>query len=279
MITSGIDIGSLSTKALILEEGAIRSSRVIFTGPDSIESATQVMKLALQDASITMDQIQYTIATGYGRVNVPFAQGTITEISCHARGNHHFFPQVRTILDMGGQDCKAIRCDQNGRLTNFSMNDKCAAGTGRYLERAAATLGLELNQIGPLSLQLMEGPLTISNTCAVFAEMDIIRLMREGKHTNDIIAGAADAIVGRVIALLERVGIEEALCVSGGVAKNIGVVKRLEERLGLKVHIAAEPQIMGALWASLFAMDRCRLENLRVEEWTGSEGVLHGEHV
>ncbi len=256
MIVSGVDIGSLSTKALVLEDGKIRGWGLILTGPDSVESANQVMDLSLKDAHVTMDQIQYTIATGYGRVNVPFAQGTITEISCHARGNHWFFPQVRTILDMGGQDCKAIRCNEQGRLTNFIMNDKCAAGTGRYLERAAATLGLDLSQIGPLSLQWIEGPLPISSTCAVFSESDIIRLMREGRHTNDILAGATDAIVGRVIALLERVGIEDALCVSGGVAKNIGVVKRLEERLGLRALIAPEPQIVGALGAALFAMDR-----------------------
>ncbi len=256
MITSGVDIGSLSTKALILEQDKIRAWRIIFTGPDSIASATEVMDLALRDAKLDLEQVEYTIATGYGRINVPFAQGTITEISCHARGNHWYFPQVRTILDMGGQDCKAIRCDENGKLTNFIMNDKCAAGTGRYLERAAATLGLELGRIGPLSLECVDGPQPISSTCAVFAETDIIRLMREGKHTNDILAGATDAIVGRVIALLERVGIAEALCVSGGVAKNIGVVTRLEKRLGLKAHIAPEPQIVGALGAALFARDR-----------------------
>jgi predicted CoA-substrate-specific enzyme activase len=203
-----------------------------------------------------LEEIEYSVATGYGRVNVPFAQVTVTEISCHARGNHWFFPQVRTILDMGGQDCKAIRCDGNGRLTNFTMNDKCAAGTGRYLERVASSLGLGLEEIGPLSLQWVEGPLPISSTCAVFAEGDIVSLQRAGKHPNDILAGATDAIVDRVIALLERVGIEEALCVSGGVAKNLGVVKRLEKKLNMKAHIAPEPQIVGALGAALFALDK-----------------------
>lgn len=258
MIVSGIDVGSLSAKALILNEGRIKGWGLVLTGPDSVESADRAMGLALKESNLSPEQIQYTVATGYGRVNVPFAQVTVTEISCHARGSHWFFPGVRTILDMGGQDCKAIRCDGNGRLTNFVMNDKCAAGTGRYLERVAMTLGLKLDEIGPRSLQWVEGPLPISSTCAVFAEGDIVGLLRGGKHPNDILAGATDAIVDRVIALLERVGIEEALCVSGGVAKNIGVVKRLEKKLGLKALIAPEPQIVGALGAALFAVDKVR---------------------
>ncbi len=258
MIVGGIDIGSLSAKALVMDDGKIRGWSLILTGPDSVESATQVMDMALKESNLSSDQIQYTVATGYGRVNVPFAQVTITEISCHARGSYWLFPEVRTILDMGGQDCKAIRCDENGRLTGFIMNDKCAAGTGRYLERVAATLGLKLDQIGPLSLQAVDGPLPVTSTCAVFAESEILKFMREGKHTNDILAGATDAIVSRVIALLERVGIEEALCISGGVAKNIGVVKRLEKKLGLKAHIAPEPQIVGAVGAALFAADRVK---------------------
>lgn len=253
MIISGIDVGSLSTKALIMENGEILGWSLILTGPDSVKSAEKAISLALEKSSLSFKDIEYTVATGYGRVNVPFAQKTITEISCHAEGCHWYFPEVRTILDMGGQDCKAIRCDGNGKVTEFMMNDKCAAGTGRYLERVAGSLELELDQIGPLSLQSVNGPLPISSTCVVFAEEDIIRLRREGKHTNDILAGATDAIAERIKALLERVGIEEALCISGGVAKNIGVVKRLEVKLGLKAHMASEPQIVGALGAALFA--------------------------
>lgn len=258
MIVSGIDVGSLSAKALILNEGGIKGWGLVLTGPDSVESADRAMGLALKESNFSPEQIQYTVATGYGRVNVPFAQVKVTELSCHARGSHWFFPQVRTILDMGGQDCKAIRCDEKGRLTNFVMNDKCAAGTGRYLERVAMTLGFKLSEIGPRSLQRVEGPLLISNTCAVFAEGDMVSLLRRGKNPIDILAGATDAIVDRVIALLERVGVEEFLCVSGGVAKNIGVVKRLERKLRLKALIAPEPQIVGALGAALFAADKVR---------------------
>jgi predicted CoA-substrate-specific enzyme activase len=255
MTVCGIDIGSLSTKAVVMGEDTVLGWEVVLTGPDPLESVARVMDLTAKQAGLSPKQIQCTVATGYGRVNVPFAQATVTEISCHARGSHWCFPEVRTILDMGGQDCKGIRCDENGKLTDFVMNDKCAAGTGRYLERVAATLGLDLSQIGPLSLQLEEGPWPISTTCAVFAESSIIKLLREGKHRNDILGGATDAIVSRVISLLERVGIEEALCVSGGVAKNIGVIKRLEQSLGLKAYIAPEPQIIGALGAALFARD------------------------
>ncbi len=258
MIAAGIDIGSLSTKAVIMDEQKMLGWNVIYTGADPVESAGLAMTAITERLKLEMEQIQYIVATGYGRVNVPFAQGTITEISCHARGNHYYFPKVRTILDMGGQDCKAIRCDENGKLTNFVMNDKCAAGTGRHLERVAATLGLELDQIGPLSFLLVEGPWPISNTCAVFAESAIIRLLREGKHVNDILAGAMDAVTSRVISLMERVGIEEALCISGGVAKNIGIVRRVEDRLGLKAHIAPEPQIIGAVGAALFAGDKLK---------------------
>jgi len=263
MFVAGVDIGSLSAKALIMEDGEIRGWSIILTGPDSVESATEVMGLAVEKCHLSLEEIDYTVSTGYGRVNVPFAQANITEISCHARGSHWLFPEVRTILDMGGQDCKAIRCDERGRVTDFAMNDKCAAGTGRYLERVASTLNLGLEEIGPLSLQPVEGPLPISNFCVVFAENDIIKLVREDKPPNDILAGAHEAIVSRVRTLLQRVGVEEALCVSGGVAKNAGVIRRLEEQLGLKALIAAEPQVVGALGAALFAADRLKAQAQR----------------
>jgi len=256
MITCGIDIGSLSTKALILENrGTIRGWNISLTGPGPVETASAVLDAALKEADLCMADIKYLVATGYGRINVPFAQASVTEISCHARGNNWLFPSVRTILDMGGQDCKAIRCDEKGNVLAFAMNDKCAAGTGRYLERVANVLNLDLEQIGPLSLQVVDKHVQITNTCVVFAEEDIIRSIREGHNSIDILAGAMDAIVDRVVALLERVGVEEDLCVSGGVAKNTGVVKRLQQRFALKPSIAPEPQIVGALGAALVAAD------------------------
>lgn len=255
LIVAGVDIGSLSAKAVIMEGNQISSWSILSTGPDSEGIARQVMDKALEDVGLSVKDIDYIVSTGYGRVNVTFAQRHVTEISCHAKGAAWLFPEARTVLDMGGQDCKAISCDGNGNVLNFVMNDKCAAGTGRFLERVAATFGLPLEEIGPMSLQLLEGPVTISSTCAVFAEADMLLLLRQGKRVNDILAGACVAITKRIRSLLERVGVVEALVISGGIAKNIGVVTRLEESLGLKARIAPEPQIVGALGAALFATE------------------------
>ena len=253
MIICGVDVGSLSTKAVLLDGRTIMAWSIVLTGPDSVESAQRAVDAVLAEAGLGPEDVGYTVATGYGRANVPFADKTLSEISCHAAGSHWVFPSVRSILDMGGQDCKAIRCDENGRVQNFIMNDKCAAGTGRYLERVAETLGLDLERIGPLSLEPRDELLQVGSNCVVFAEGDIIRLLRDGKQTKDILAGATDAIVTRIIDLLERVGVEPELCISGGVAKNQGVVRRVEQKLGLKAHIAPEPQIIGALGAALSA--------------------------
>lgn len=253
MIVAGVDIGSLSAKAVIMKDDELLAWNVILTKPDSAATAQETMNLALKKAGLSQDKVEYIVSTGYGRVNVPFAHKNMTEISCHALGTHWLFPEVRTILDMGGQDCKAIRCDEHGNVVNFAMNDKCAAGTGRYLERIANMLRLPLEEMGPLSLQTVEGPVAIERYCVVFAERNVQLLLRQGKHRNDVLAGACDAIMERTYYLLARVGIEAAFSVSGGVAKNVGVVKRLEKKLGLKAHIAQEPQIIGALGAALFA--------------------------
>jgi benzoyl-CoA reductase subunit A len=257
MITAGIDIGSLSANVVILRNDRITVSHNIRTGPDTCETSWQVMKraLAMMDRNFSVDNIDYIVATGYGRVVVPFSNKTITEISCHAKGNHFFFPKVRTILDMGGQDCKAISCDEKGKVTNFIMNDKCAAGTGRYLERVASTLGVSLADLGQLSLQTVKGPANISHYCAVFAQQDILLLKREGEHLNDILAGACEGIVKRIYPLLQQLGIPPDFAISGGVAKNIGIVTRLEKKLGMKANIAFDSQIVGALVAALFARE------------------------
>jgi len=266
VITAGVDIGSLSASVVILGEDGMITWHTARTGYDSVETSWRVMSEALNQCpqnprnsgNITLKDIDYIVATGYGRIIVPFSQATVTEISCHAYGNHWFFPEVRTILDIGGQDCKVIRCNAQGKVSNFVMNDKCAAGTGRYLERIASTLGVTLEEFGPLSLETIKGAAPISEFCTVFAQRDVVLQMRQGAERNDILAGACDAIVKRLIGLLERVGIEEDFAISGGVAKNIGVVKRLEERLGLKAYIAFDSQIVGALGAALFARERLK---------------------
>lgn len=255
MLVAGVDIGSLTAKAVIMNDGNILSWNIIPTGVDSELTALIVMDETLKSAGFQFDDMDYIVATGYGRINVPFARKSITEISCHARASVWLFPGVRTILDMGGQDCKAIRCDEQGKVTDFAMNDKCAAGTGRYLERIAAALEVPLADIGERSLSAAGEAATINSYCAVFAESDVLMLLRQGKDSNDILAGASDAIVSRIISLLDMVGVVPEFSISGGVAKNTGVVRRLEVRLGLKAHIAAEPQIVGCLGAALFAAE------------------------
>lgn len=260
MIVAGIDIGSLSAKAVILKDNEILGRGIILTGADSEATAREVMEKALKETGLWFNDLQSIVATGYGRYTVPFAQNNVTEISCHARGAHWFCPDIRTILDMGGQDCKAIRCDETGKVINFVMNDKCAAGTGRYLERVAATLNISLDDLGPFSLKPEKGAANIASYCVVFAETDIIILLRQGRHVNDIAAGACDAIVSRIMPMLRSVGVEEDFAITGGVAKNAGVVKRLEQKLGVKTQDSFEPQLVGALGAALFARERLEPE-------------------
>ncbi len=255
MNAAGVDIGSASSKALIIEDGRVLARAVIPTGAESAAGAERVMDLALQQAGLTLGDMSYVVSTGYGRVIVPFADEEVTELSCHARGAHHIFPGARTVLDMGGQDCKAIRCDEQGRLGDFAMNDKCAAGTGRFLELMADVLQIPLKQIGPLSLEATS-EVRISNTCAVFAKSEVAALVRQGRDRREILAGLHDAIAARVHTLLRKVRVEPDFVIAGGIGMNIGVVKRLEARVGLPALVPPEPQIIGALGAALFAADR-----------------------
>ena len=255
MITCGIDVGSLSAEAAVFIEDNLEAYSLIRTGPDSAETALNALKVALEKTDILQQDIEFTVATGYGRVIVPFADRNITEISCHAKGAHYFRASTRTILDMGGQDCKAIRCDENGRATNFIMNDKCAAGTGRAMEVMASLLQIQLDEIGARSLKIDENPVKISNTCVIFAKSEVLSLMREGVPINEILAGLCDSVAERVKTLVQRVGIEDDFVISGGISKNLGVVKRLEQKLDVCAHIPEEPQIVGAVGAALFARD------------------------
>ncbi len=266
MIVAGIDIGSLSAKSVILNEHTLLSWQVIPTMPDSVESAYSVMEKNLAREGLTLKDLDNVVATGYGRVNVPFANSTMTEISCHARGTQWFFPAVRTILDMGGQDCKVIKCDQNGRVVEFVMNDKCAAGTGRYLERIAKILSIPLPDIGDKSFEAVEQPAVIRSFCTVFAENDVILLARQGVHINDILAGACEAITRRICNLIDKVGFEEPFSISGGIAKNKGIVRRLERDLRTIARVSPEPQIIGALGAACFAKDKKERAERQAEE-------------
>jgi len=255
MLVAGVDIGSATSKSLILDGNGIVAAHIIETGPESQESAEAAMAGALEKSRLRLEDLKYIVATGYGRINVAFAGDVITEISCHAKGVHFFFPKARTILDMGGQDCKAIRVDAEGNHVGFAMNDKCAAGTGRFLEIMASLLRVPLEEIGPLSLQATED-IQISNVCTVFARSEAARHLRRGVTKANILGGLHAATAERVFSLLKRVEIEPEFVISGGIAKNIGVVRRVEEKVGLRAHISEEPQIIGALGAALFARER-----------------------
>ncbi len=255
IISAGVDVGSVSTQAVIMVDGEIYSYSSMRTGSNSPESANNAMDWALDGTGLTLDKIQYAVGTGYGRVNVPFAKRAITEIACHARGaNFIYGPEIRTVLDMGGQDCKAIRCDQRGKVTAFLMNDKCAAGTGRGMEVFADLLQVHINDVGKMSLEVDEEPEPVSSTCVVFAKSEAVGLLRKGWPKEKVLAAYCSAMAHRVVTLLLRLGIEEKFVITGGIAKNIGVVKRIEDELKLKApESSIDPQLAGAIGAALFA--------------------------
>lgn len=255
VITAGVDVGSVSSQAVILVDGALYAYSNTRTGSNSPDSARKAMDWALDGTGMTLADIRYIVGTGYGRVNVPFAHRTITEIACHALGaNFMYGPTVRTVLDMGGQDCKVIRCDEKGKVISFLMNDKCAAGTGRGLEVFADLLGIPIEDIGELSFQIDEEPPPVSSTCVVFAKSEAIGLLRQGWSKNKVLAAYCSAMAHRLYLLLERIGVEPDFAITGGIAKNVGVVRRLERELGLKsLTTAYDPQIAGALGSALFA--------------------------
>ncbi len=255
IISGGVDVGSVSSQAVIMADGRLFAYSNMRTGSDSPDSARKAMGWALEDTGLTLEDVQYVVGTGYGRVNVPFANRAITEIACHARGaNYIYGPTVRTVLDMGGQDCKAIHCDGRGKVTAFLMNDKCAAGTGRGMEVFADLLAVPIEEIGERSLDVDEEPPPVSSTCVVFAKSEATALLREGWPKNKVLAAYCSAMAHRVVTLLERIGVEEDFAITGGISKNIGVVKRLEDELGIN-SLATEydPQIAGAIGAALFA--------------------------
>jgi predicted CoA-substrate-specific enzyme activase len=255
VIFAGIDIGSRAAKAVIMDGDNILSSAIIDTGPESARTARSVMETALKSTDITLEDIRYIVATGYGRVLVPFAAENISEISCHARGINWYFPSVRTILDMGGQDCKAINCDGDGVVTNFVMNDKCAGGTGRFLEMIADVLGVPLEESGDLALQ-SKNTVMFNTICAVFAKSDAIAYLRKGIAKSDILAGLHEAIATRSLNLLKRISIEKDFAITGGISKNSGMVRKLTEKVGLEPLMCEDPQLVGALGAALFARER-----------------------
>jgi predicted CoA-substrate-specific enzyme activase len=256
MIVAGCDVGSLSAEAVLLENGAILGSEIILVRPTAEQSARDVMEKLLDRLNLSYDDIAFAVATGYGRETIPFANANLSEISCHAKGAHFLVPSIRTVIDVGGQDCKAIRVSADGGVDDFVMNDKCAAGTGRSLELNSEALGVEVSELGPLSLEAKEA-IVITSQCSIFTELEIMHLLMEGRSTSDIAAGINQAMARRVKMLAGRVGIQSDVGITGGVSKNVGVVKILRETLNTEfVEFAEDPQIMGALGAALFAAEK-----------------------
>jgi (R)-2-hydroxyacyl-CoA dehydratese activating ATPase len=265
---AGVDVGSTQTKAIVIDEdGRIVARALIDTGANVVQAADNAFREALIAGRLEEREVEYVVGTGYGRYRVTFGNAQVTEISCHGRGAVHMFPKTRTVVDMGGQDTKAIRVAPNGEIVDFCMNDKCAAGTGRFLGAVAAALEIPLGELGPLALR-SDKPVKISTTCTVFAESEVLSWLSRGKKMEDIVLGVHRSIVSRSMGLLRRVGLESEVTFTGGVSKNAGVVKELNDAVGAPVNVSDDSHFMGALGAALFALDH--IQQSRTP-------VVHGE--
>jgi predicted CoA-substrate-specific enzyme activase len=252
---AGVDVGSTQTKAVIIDEaGRITARALTMTGANVVRAAEQCYQQALAAGDLREEEVEYVVGTGYGRYKVTFGNTQVTEISCHGRGAVHMFPATRTVVDMGGQDTKAIRVSAAGEIVDFCMNDKCAAGTGRFLGAAAAALDIPLPELGPTALR-GEKAVKISTTCTVFAESEVLSWLGRGKKIEDILLGVHQSIAGRSAGLLRRVGVEDEVTFTGGVARNVAMIETLQASLDRRVNVSDESHYMGALGAALFALD------------------------
>ncbi len=252
---AGVDVGSTQTKAVVVNEARQIVGRALTdTGANVVRAAEQAFDIALADGGIPEQEVEYVVGTGYGRYKVTFGNTQVTEISCHARGAVHMYPATRTVVDMGGQDTKAIRVSATGEIVDFCMNDKCAAGTGRFLGAASAALDIPLDELGPTARR-GERPVKISTTCTVFAESEVLSWLGKGKKIEDILLGVHQSIAARSVGLLRRVGIEDEVTFTGGVAKNVAMIDALNDRLSSTVNVGDDSHFMGALGAALFALD------------------------
>lgn len=258
-IAAGVDVGSTQTKAVLAgangEGVKILARSLIDTGANVRKAAERAFDECCRSAGVTQADIGFVVGTGYGRYNISFGDTQMTEISCHARGAHFLCPGTRTVIDMGGQDAKAIGVGPSGEVLDFVMNDKCAAGTGRFLANAAEVMGVGLDEIGPLSLRGTR-PVKIATVCTVFVESDILSYLSQGKRPEDIMQGVHLAIAKRTLSLARRVNIEPLITMTGGVARNVGMVHALETVLGQKIVVSPDAQFMGAVGAALFALEK-----------------------
>jgi predicted CoA-substrate-specific enzyme activase len=255
---AGVDVGSTQTKAVIVEGNSgvkILASSLVDTGANVQKAAENGFLAACREAGIPAQQVGFVVGTGYGRYKILFGNAQMTEISCHARGAHFLSPNTRTVIDMGGQDSKAISIGEQGNVLDFVMNDKCAAGTGRFLANAADVLGVPLDFIGPLSLK-GKSPVKITTVCTVFVESDILSYLAQGKKPEDILSGVHLAIARRTVSLARRIAVEPAISMTGGVSRNIGMVQALEQVLGTTLEVSPQAHFAGAIGAALFALEK-----------------------
>jgi predicted CoA-substrate-specific enzyme activase len=258
MVVAGCDVGALTAKAVVMKNDTILGFEIIRTRAKAVQSAADVMDKLLNKLDLSYEDIDYCVSTGYGRNIIPFAHDDVSEISCHGRGARWLVPTIRTIIDGGGQDCKAIRVDENGIVEDFRMNTKCAAGTGRSLELMAEGLGVDVSQLGPLSLEASD-PVVLQEPCCIITEIEIRHLILEGRDSADIAAGISDITARRILHLARNLGVKKDVGLTGGIAKNVGVVDCLERALKMKlVEFPEDPQIIGAIGAAVFAADRAR---------------------
>ena len=253
---AGVDVGSTQTKAVIVDERGAIVGRALADMETSMTTVAQdAFRAALENAGVGEGDVAYVVGTGYGRYNVRFGREQVTEISCHARGAVTLFPGTRTVIDIGGQDTKAIRVGPEGNVLNFTMNDKCAAGTGRFLGAASFALEMPLSALGPLALTATN-PVRITTTCTVFAESEIISHLAKGVLPEDVLMGVHQAITSRCVSLARRVGVEAEVTFTGGVSRNVAMVRLLADELGTAVNVSEDAHFCGALGAALFAHDK-----------------------
>ena len=251
----GIDVGSVTTKAVIVKDGELIVHHMIPSGANYRNAAQRGREEVLAKGGLSPSDIAYTIATGYGASNADFADHRVTDISCCARGVHRLFPSVRTVIDIGGQASKAIRVNEEGRATNFVVSERCAAGSGRFLQIIARVLQIDIKDVGPLSLEA-NNPIVYTTGCAVFGESEAISRVAEGTPKEDILAGVHNAIAAKVSNLTDRVGLEQDCALTGGGALDVGLVKRVGEKLGVRLLVPPEPEISAAFGAALLAEER-----------------------
>jgi (R)-2-hydroxyacyl-CoA dehydratese activating ATPase len=267
MIVAGCDVGSATTKAVVMDDRSILGFHIVRTRGEAVRSACDVMDGLLRNLQLSYDDLDYCVSTGYGRRIIPFASHDVSEMSCHGRGAKWFLPSVSTVIDGGGQDCKAIRVDAQGMLEEFRINMKCAAGTGRALELMAESCGVDVAELGALALEASDPPV-LRKPCCVMAAFDVKLLVLEGRHPSDIAAAISDYVAKRILILVRGLGGKKEFAMTGGVAKNMGVVRSLERLLGAKfVPFPTDPQIVGAVGAALFAADKAKRSGNLQDKW------------